>query len=489
MVLRDDLWLASMVAGAWLIHPVCVGAVCSIVQQAELLMALFFTSYLLVVVTIPRRSIWFSASLVYVCLFGGLSSKVVMVAAIPAGILLDATVSRASIGAVLKTRWQVHLVPSMAALLVAIMLLPMLLRAEGGIGFGGDAPPVFVYLASSLKALSTYVAISIFPWELSIDRGPSFTHRLRDASLELAGMLLYVVSAAVLWRRQPLKGDFSRYLAWLMLMPLIILAPTTSFIPTADPVFEHRIYLPLAFCVWLVVIVVQILIDRYVAMHYYGKAVLRFSLGIVAILLATRTIARANDYASAERLWKTALMVDPDNARAAQNFVATLQHSGRDAVVRPELTALILEADSRGRKIDVLAHQLAKDHMRRGEFPKAYQMLATLADRSPPIHELLTDRQRREIGERWFDLALVQSQLGRSREALQSVERVLQCSPKDPFAFAFAGDLSFTQGDTDQAIAYWGKAIKYGGDLLPEVKEKLEALQEQTASTTPPPRS
>ena len=448
-------WIASWI---WLVHPLCVQAVCSIIQQAELLMSMFFLCYLLVVATIRSRPQWISALTAYLFLVCGIHSKIVMIAAVPVGLLLDALLSNTSVKQVLKTNWQLHLIPLLGAFLLAIALIPMLLAGQAGIGFGGDAPPTKIYLLSSFRSLSIYLGLTFWPASLAIDRGPHFITDWSQASPYAIGVTIYVGLACFAWRRRFGKNTTRRLLGWLMLSPLFILAPTSSFVPTADPVFEHRFYLPLGFIISAVVLAgYEISFKRFGHLGYFRKATVA-TVSLIVVILSIRASIRARDYASSIQAWRSALMVDGDNARAAQNFVAAVQEAGLETNLPRELKWLISFAGERGQRVDVLAHQLAKIHLRQAEPDIALPILTEVTRRSVPVVDLITDRQRREVGERWFDLAVANTQLGRYAEGVQAIKQVLLATPNDPFAHAMAGNLFESIGDQEAAKRHWAMA-------------------------------
>lgn len=480
-VISDHFWsqnkqLATwrhsfVVAAIWLVHPVCVQAVCSIVQQAELLMSMFLLCYLMVVATNRSRPRWHSAMMAYFCLACGIHSKIVMITAVPVGLLLDALISNATVKQVLKANWQLHLVPLLGAILLAIALIPMLLAGQAGIGFGGDAPPAGIYLMSSFRSLAIYVGLTFWPASLAIDRGPHFITDWSQAAPYAIGLAIYAGLACFAWKTGFGKKPARRLLAWLMLSPLFILAPTNSFVPTADPVFEHRFYLPLAFVISAVVLVGYGLSTRQFGHLKHFQTVAFIVVGFIIGSFAIRSSIRARDYASSMQVWRSALMVDGDNARAAQNFVASMQESDLESGISYELKSLIVYADMRGQRIDALAHQLAKVHLRRAEPEVAFPILAEVAKRSTPVENLITDRQRREVGERWFDLAVASFQFGRGADGVRAIQQTLLATPNDPFAHAMAGDLYEAVGNQEAANRHWQLAQ----ELAPDSWEEADA--------------
>jgi tetratricopeptide (TPR) repeat protein len=418
-------------------------------------MATFFICYLLVVAKAISPPRWLSAFLLYALLLAGLYTKVVMVTAVPVGIMLNSLMTNQTLVATVKSHWKLHIVPLAFGLMLVLAMVPMLMRSEAGIGFGGDAPAAGIYLMSSFRAFAMYLGLAVWPSSLTIDRGPHFITDWKFAVPYAIGFVVYFGLACFAWRTGFGRYPLRRCLGWLMLSPLFILAPTSSIVPTADPVFEHRFYLPLAFVISTVAFgSYGFLALRFGRSRIYRKVVLGLAV-VILVLLAFRSSVRARDYASSVQVWRSALLVDAENARAAQNFVAALQHAELEAQLVAELKSLIVQSDRRGQRIDALAHQLAKAHLRRAEPEIAYPMLVEVTKRSTPVENLLTDRQRREVGERWFDLAVASAQLGRAPEGVQAIRQTLLATPNDSIAHAMAGDLFSAVGDLEAAERHW----------------------------------
>jgi protein O-mannosyl-transferase len=471
-----EKWTGAIVATIWLIHPLGVQTVGSIVQQAESLMATCFIGYLLVIVHVGHRSFYKRVAMAYALLILGTYLKVVMIVAVPAGVLLDALLAGRSIREVLRSHWMVHVPPIVGCLAISAVLVPMLMRAEGGVGFGGDAPPVVIYLMTCTRSFVTYLSLAFWPRELAIDRGPHWITTISQMLPWGLCVLTYSMTACALWLRQfAVPSIDSRLLGWLLWMPLIILAPTSTVIPTADPFFEHRFYLPLVFIVWFIV-----WFGMRAWEDWFRNQRLFIILGVCFVLvsLSARTFVRSRDFRTLESLWRTALEVDSDNDRAAQNWVLAMQEENRDAEIIPMLNELLRFAKDNQKQHEAVEHQLARAHLREGNLRVAKEILAGLSSKFPSPARLLTDREKREYGERAFDLAVVLFQQNELPQALQAIKYAMQCTPEDPFAFAFAGDISLEMNLPEDAIRFWREAIRKNPDLLPELPEKIKAIEQ-----------
>jgi len=140
--------------------------------------------------------------------------------------------------------------------------------------------------------------------------------------------------------------------AWFFL----ILAPTSSFVPIADPAFEHRMYLPLAALVLLFAVALGSFGRRVAAgQPAYAIAVTM----LCAIGLGAQTAARNFLYRSPVAMWSDVVAQRPENWRAFMNLGIALANEQRwqeaaaacerSLALRPADTVYLLLGDCRSR--------------------------------------------------------------------------------------------------------------------------------------------
>jgi tetratricopeptide (TPR) repeat protein len=325
---RDRLPLALAIAALWLLHPISTEAVTYVSQRAESLMALFYlgTLYFFVVgEASPRPAAWWAAS-VALCLFGGLTKEVM--ATVPLAVLLyDRTFCAGSYAEAMRRRWRYY-----ACLVAALLPLFFLFQDTGGRGVGfRQGVGAWSYALASCRSVSAYLGLSVWPYPLVFDYGRFVPVELGDMvpqAAVLAALLGFTLYALV---RSPVVGFAC---AWF----LVILAPTTSFIPLAyQPMAEHRVYLPLVAIVSVFVLGLHRLLGR-------RSAVV---LPTLAVLLGFLTYGRNETYRSELSLWTDTVAKEPGNARAHANLgVALAKIPGRekDAIAEYE-SALQMDTD------------------------------------------------------------------------------------------------------------------------------------------------
>ncbi len=142
------------------------------------------------------------------------------------------------------------------------------------------------YLLNEGYAVLRYLRLLIFPFGFTID--PDI--KIGVPTALGAWMLLIVIVGVAIWRKN----------RWF-LAGLLLLLPSSSFIPLADLAADHRMYLPMAAFAGL-------------AGVYLGKIPRAASFPVVIILIAL-SAARMNVWASDERLWSEAAARAPHKLR------------------------------------------------------------------------------------------------------------------------------------------------------------------------------
>jgi tetratricopeptide (TPR) repeat protein len=192
-------------------------------------------------------------------------------------------------------------------------------------GFAAGIGSPLAYLKSQMGAHLLYLRLAVWPAGLCLDYDwPRVVSPAQYApqAMALAGILSAI--GCLGRRRHPLGFAGCFY--------FLVLLPSSSVIPVADAVAEHRLYLPLA----------AVAVPVAVALWYLPAALAR-RLGAaepaarlaahgpataIAAALAVGTVDRNGDYASAERMWASVLEVRPGNLRALFGVGAASFSSG-----------------------------------------------------------------------------------------------------------------------------------------------------------------
>jgi tetratricopeptide (TPR) repeat protein len=322
--------LAAIIATIFVVHPLQTGSVTYIVQRVESLMGLCFLATLYAAIRaldapISTRRFWVSASILACAL--GMGAKEVMVAA-PLVVLL----------------WDRHFAPGRtserrplyAGLFATWIILGVLVAGghrTGSAGFNFAAWPWWRYLLTQCEVVTHYLRLSLWPEPLVLDyEWPPFASvsQILIPALLLGALLIATIVGIA--RRTP--AAFAG--AWFFL----ILAPTSSVLPIVTEIAaEHRMYLPLAAVIALVVLGLFEL-GRAAGGRALAPLGWLAAIGVV-LLLGIMTRARNVDYQDFDRIWSDTVAKRPHNTRARNNYATSLLAQGRFAEAEPHLRVAV----------------------------------------------------------------------------------------------------------------------------------------------------
>jgi protein O-mannosyl-transferase len=463
-----------LVAGLWAMHPLQTESVAYIVQRGESLMGLFYFAFLNAIARYHNSGKLAWGIVAILCFVAGLWSKTVMVTALAVAPLMDRAFFYSTWREVWKKTGWIYLPPVALGFFAALLLLPGVMRGDANVGFGGYAPPVDLYLASQAEMVWRYLALSVWPYQLCIDYGlhppASWTSQLGWILLTVGligtGIYLYVVG-------KPVVG-------FCILAPLAVLSITSSVVPTADLLVEHRMYVSLA----AVAAAVVSLSER--VLGQLRKQDAASWLGLVLILamvvLGTRTYVRAADYASGEALWSGAVAVSPDNDRAIQNLMHAVGPAREAEVIIPQLVEAIKNCERTGLNARVPLQRLGELLVRAHAPEQAEPILRRAIDldeqsKGQGYRDLHRDRDRAAAH---VNLALVLSAKDDLEAAYSSMLSAIEHFDSDANTRAMAGDFAKRLGQTAAAREHFQRALELRPQW-PQVLDdlaKLEPVQE-----------
>ncbi len=257
----------------------------------------------------------------------GMASKPVMVTAPIVVLLYDRAFLANSWREVLQRRRWIYL-----GLAATWLLLPALLASAPSewketAGFGFKTIPMLNYAMTQPGVVLHYLRLAFWPDRLCFDYGSDYgwqvarTIGMACPRLIVIGILL--AATIWLWWRNPALGFPG---VWFFL----VLAPSSSFVPVADLIVEHRMYLPLAGVVALVV-VGAFALGRRALGSPQGLTVACAVCGLLAMPLLFLTFQRNRDYASDLTIWQDTVAKCPNNPRAYNGLGFALEQEGRES--------------------------------------------------------------------------------------------------------------------------------------------------------------
>lgn len=323
---------AFAIALLWLVHPLQTQCVTYIIQRAEGLMSFFVlvTFYAAIRAHAAQarrgRIIWNMLATAACAL--ALLAKPASVLTPVIIALYDRALLFPTWRAAVRSRWPLYLGLAASWILPAMVGVYQSLVAPAGagdrvVGIGVPGVTPWTYLCTQAGVIVHYLRLVFWPDPLVLDYGWPMARGLRDAIEPGLLVLMLLVASVVALRRRPAMG-FAGLCFFLML------APTSSLMPVRDAAFEHRMYLPLAGVIAVVVqagygLIAYLMRDRSVARNIGMLAV-----GVAALALGLRTVARNRDYHDPVTLWRKNAADRPQNPRAQNNYCQALNAVGRD---------------------------------------------------------------------------------------------------------------------------------------------------------------
>lgn len=479
-----SLGLACSVAALWSLHPLQTESVTYICQRAESLMALcYFTTLYAFIRSIdaPRPFRW-QVFLVTVCLLG-MACKEVMVSAPIVVLLYDRTFVAGTFVAAWRLRWRIYLTLSATWALLAWLVLGNLHRG-GTAGFETGVTP-WTYALTQIPAIIHYLRLALWPRPLVFDYGISTA--TDPAVVIWPGVLLIALLTLTLYAlvRRPYAGFVG---AWFFL----ILAPTSSIVPVATQTMaEHRMYLPLASVIVLLVL----------GLHRLAGRHLLLTSAALAIVLGGLTARRNTDYHSALGLWADTIAKRPDNARAHSNLGILLFEAGHPAEALEHLTtALRLRPDFPEARANAgtvylrLGHprealpQLAEAVRLKPDFAEAHSNLGLALKQVGRPDEATREfrealRLRPDYVDAHHNLAIALLEANQLPESLAQFEITVRLKPDFAEAHSNLGVALMRAGRFDEALAHYETALHLNPTYT-AARENLEALKARLNSTT-----
>lgn len=303
--------LAGIVAANWLVHPLQTSAVTYVIQRFESLMGLCFLLALYGLLrgaTARRAWPWYLLALVADWL--GVQTKEVMAVLPIVALGYDRIFLSESWTELWRRRGWLHLgLVACSAWLVYEVRWAFDPSVTGSAGMGTPGVTPWEYLRSQAGVILHYLRLSVWPDYLCLDyRWPIARTPAAIYPPGAVILLLLALAGWALWTRPRL--------GFLGLAFFVILAPTSSVMPITDLAFEHRMYLPLAAVVTLIVAAAVSLFDR-LAPSRPGVQSIAVGLAVMIVaMLSTRTVLRNQDYQNAIRMWTSNIRARPDNERA-----------------------------------------------------------------------------------------------------------------------------------------------------------------------------
>lgn len=481
--------LAWTIAALWMLHPLQTNAVTYTVQRFESLASLGMLAALYAVARHAATGRNTGSGIVWGALAVASGWMATQSKEISIGLpVLSVALSRAFFADSWKAVWSrqgwIH-----GGLAVASALLFYQSRSafvagpavSAGFSVAGLTP--WMYLRSQPAVILHYLRLTLWPDALCLDYG----WPVSDSAASVYGLgaviLGLLVGTAYACVRAPRLG-------FLGLAFFTVLAPTSSFVPIADLAFEHRMYLPLASVLALLVLLgygFLTLVERRLGRNSGRRddALMErnFSLGeqadrsritrrapvagdsssatkpalaatlLVAVVIAGlsyRTVARNVELGNPELLWRQCIEINPTHVRPRVNYIGQLIAKGDfDNAIREGQEALRL-----GGHTAEIHSQMGTVYMKQGRLAEAERCfrMATEADPNYPMG--------------WFNWATLCFQQSRHADSIRLYRRALDVHSVHIESWSGLGWSLELSGDAREAARCYRQALKLDPSLV-----------------------
>lgn len=283
------------------------------------------------------------------------------------------------------------------------------------------------YFFTQCRVIWTYVRMFFLPFGQNVDPDVAVSHSLLDRGsiFGLAALIALVAAAWIHRKRWPLA-------AFGIFVFVLLLAPTSSFIPISDVSAERRVYLPF---LGLILVCLEFLRRLKISQAAWAG-------GAIVAVCALLTYQRSAVWASPVALWQDAAAKSPQKYRPAFQLASAFYESGNC----PQ-AAQAFESASRLEKpvFDLLVDWgLALDCA--GNWQNAVAKLQQAFQMQPSAHIL-------------SQIGMVYAKHNRLQEALDTLAQAEQMDPHFEMTFVYRGNIFEATGNKTAAAIQYQRAV------------------------------
>ncbi len=446
--------LPAFAAAVFLLHPIQTESVSYIAGRSEALSVLFFLAAFAVFLYRRSAAVSWQIAIAILALFGAAVASKEHTVVLPALLLLtDYYWNPGFSFSGIRQNWRLYLPIALGGVAGLLFIAKILASSSASAGFGLKEFTWYQYFFTQCRAFFVYLRLFVFPagqtldWDYAISR----TILDRGAILGLVAILALVAAAIYFRRRYPLAS-------YGFLVYILLMAPTSSFVPIKDPIAERRLYLPM---IGLLLIVTAVL-ERI----HIDRRKLAAALGAIVVVLAFLTYRRNQVWASDISVWEDAVAKSPAKPRVHFQLAHTYYSNGRyqDAVNAYAAAAQVQKPDY-GLLVD---WGLAYDRL--NEPDEAIAKLREAAALDPTAHV-------------YSQIGMVYAERSRWPEALEALAQAEKLDPNYDMIYDNRGGIRAKTNDLAGAAADYKHALALNPDN--DHARQMLAIVEQQLS---PPR-
>lgn len=446
--------LAAFAAAVFLLHPVQTESVAYLAGRSESFSDMLAFAAFTVFLYRKHPAIQWGESAAVLLLFVAAALSKEQTLALPALLLLtDYWWNPGFSLAGIRGNWRLYLACVVGALVGGAIIWKVLAGAQTAGFHLKDFTPL-QYFFTECRALFVYVGIFLWPSGLNADWDFHASRTLFDRGA-VFGLAVLVGLAALAWiyrRRFPLACY--GYFVYLVLM-----APTSSFLPIQDAVAERRLYFGM---LGLLLIAVDFLGRLKVEVRWLAAGCTA-----VALACAAATYARAAIWGDPGRLWEDTARKSPGKFRAhfQLGFAHYDQQQYGPAVEEFEKAGSLPAPDPRLRYNLLVDWALSLDGLNRPQEALAKLREAAQIDKTAHVYS--------QIG-------MIEAKQARWAQALEALDEAQRLDANYAMTYVYRGKIDELTGQPADAAGQFQRALSLapaGDPAYEQARQEMERLR------------
>lgn len=438
--------LPAFAALLFLLHPLQTESVSYVAGRSETLSATFCLAALAIFLSQKTTVISTRAAIAVLALVGlACLTKEHSLAILPLLLLTDYYWNPGFSMRGIRGNRKLYLPVAIAGLLAGAFIARTLHLSKSA-GFGMPELKWYEYFFTQCRVIWIYIRLFVFPFGQNLDHDVPLSRSLLSDSAALAGFLALAALVLLAWyqrRRYPL-------VSYGVLTLLILLAPTSSFIPLRDPLAEHRLYLP-----FLGFLFVTVGLLQHAQSH---RAAMAAALVLLLAVAAGLSFARNRLWGDAVAMWQDSISKSPRKVRPRFGLAYALYESGRCSEAVAEYAAAA--------RLETPQYELLVDWGLALDCADRRQEAAAVFERAAALQETAHVDAL---------IAMEHAKDGHLPQALALLDRAAAIDPSFEITFLYRGNVYALMGERQKAAADFRRvlALNAGNAAAREALEQL----------------
>jgi Tfp pilus assembly protein PilF len=420
---------AGFAAWLFLLHPLQTESVSYVASRSETLSVCFFLTAFTVFLYRKNTSASLTTGVSILLLFGAACLSKEHTAVLPALLLLTDYYWNPGFSFMgIRRNWKIY-VPMFVAAVIGLIFVWRVLSSATTAGFAMKDLTWYQYFFTECRAIWRYVLLFIFPFGQNLDYDFPVSHNIFEhgAIIGVVGVIALIAAAWWFRRRFPLES-------YGILAFLLLLAPTSSFIPIRDTLVERRMYLPF---IGLLLVTIGLL-RRWKT----PRSTLITTLVVVLLIEAGIAFQRNQLWGNAVDIWKDSVAKSPSKVRPRFQLAYAYYNAGRcdDAVIEFGKTA----------QLDKPEYSLLID------WALSYDCAG---NPSAAIDKLTQAAALEPTGHVYSQIGMEYAKQGKYPQALDALETAARLDPNFEMTYVYRGNVYSLQGNKARAVEEYRRAL------------------------------